>query len=149
MAHAQAESHGETLLELGPYVQSESHGETLLELGPRSTVYVRSDGIAFPCSNCMSNKAFGGWSVREHPFEDVWEGGFDAIRSFSFADFALCKLCPVENAGVWCQFRCPPLSQNVTGINNGCGATEYLRMFMLKAHAFWENRRSEGIRLRL
>ena len=113
----------------------------------RSLVYVNSSGDVYPCSNCMSGSLYRAGNVIERPFQDIWETGFDAFRQISFADHTVCNECPVQRAGIWCQFRCPPLAQNVSRDQQGCGATEYVRLFMLRAGAFWEERRTAGVRL--
>jgi len=115
----------------------------------RSTVYVASDGSVYPCTNCMSANLFCGGNIRSNAFEKIWAGGFQDIRKIGFQEYTVCQQCPVDAAGAWCQFRCPPLAKNITGNTVGCGATEYLQKFMLKAHNFWEERRSKGIKLRL
>jgi len=113
----------------------------------RSLVYVNSVGDVFPCSNCMSGGLYRAGSVVDQPFAEIWANGFDEFRCITFDDHNGCQECPVHNAGIWCQFRCPPLAQNVSRNQKGCGATEYLRLFMLRAGAFWEERRKAGVRL--
>lgn len=113
----------------------------------RSLAYVNSVGDVYPCSNCMSGGLYRAGSVVDRSFREIWADGFDDFRQITFDDHTACKECPVHNAGIWCQFRCPPLAQNVSRNLNGCGATEYLRLFMLRAGAFWEDRRRAGVRL--
>jgi radical SAM protein with 4Fe4S-binding SPASM domain len=113
----------------------------------RSFAYVNSSGDVFPCSNCMSSNMFRAGNVTETSFESIWRDGFAEVRRITFKDFKVCSSCPIEQENIWCQFRCPPLAQNVSGDPLACGATEYLRLFMLKAGRYWEERRRRNIRL--
>ena len=113
----------------------------------RTVAYIRSDGEVFPCSNCMSNAIYGAGNIKDGPFKKIWETGFQAFRSITFADHTICRQCPVHLEDVWCQFRCPPLAANVSGSESGCGATEYLRRFMLESHRYWEEKRKSGQKL--
>jgi len=113
----------------------------------RSVAYVRSDGEVFPCSNCMSNDMYGAGNIREKSFLEIWESGFNDFRSITFADHQVCKECPVSAADIWCQFRCPPLANNVSKDSKGCGATEYLRLFMVESDKYWKQKRQNGFRL--
>jgi AdoMet-dependent heme synthase len=115
----------------------------------RSMAYVTSAGDVYPCSNCMSTRMFRGGNIRERSFSDIWESGFDSFRGITFDQHTPCAKCPVAAADIWCQFRCPPLAANVSHDLLGCGATDYLKMFMLRANAYWEARRQKGIRLTL
>jgi radical SAM protein with 4Fe4S-binding SPASM domain len=115
----------------------------------RSTAYVNAAGDVYPCSNCQSAQMFRGGNLKEQSFKEIWEEGFDAFRSITFEQYEVCHQCPVAQANVWCQFRCPPLAMNVSQDILGCGATEYLRLFMVKAHQYWEQRRRDGTRLSL
>lgn len=113
----------------------------------RSLVYINSEGDVFPCSNCMSGSHYCAGNILEHPFREIWESGFTEFRGITFDDHSACQTCAVKQADIWCQFRCPPLAINLTGDPRGCGATDYLRQFMLRAGAFWEERRQKGVRL--
>lgn len=113
----------------------------------RSVVYVNSAGDVYPCSNCMSNEAYRAANLIERSFAEVWETGFDAFRAHTFDDHDDCATCPVAAADLWCQFRCPPLATNVSGREDGCGATEYLRAFMLLAGRYWQHRQDNNVRL--
>jgi radical SAM protein with 4Fe4S-binding SPASM domain len=115
----------------------------------RSFAYVRSNGDVFPCSNCMSADMFAGGNIREAGFGDVWRHGFDEFREISFDDFHVCDTCPVKKAGIWCQFRCPPVAHNISGNLHGCGASDYTKQFMLATTDFWRRRREEGLKLTL
>lgn len=115
----------------------------------RSVVYVNSQGKVYPCSNCMSNDIYEAASITEKPFRRIWEEDFGNFRKITFDDYASCNTCAVKNAGIWCQFRCPPLAQNVSQSETGCGATEYLREFMLRSNAYWDARRRAGYTLSL
>lgn len=115
----------------------------------RSVAYIDSSGNVYPCSNCMSNGIYRAGNVTETSFSEIWSNGLDEFRSKLFADHSGCQTCPVQMGEVWCQFRCPPLAANVSGDELGCGATEYLRLFMLKAHQYWNARRVGGYRLKL
>jgi radical SAM protein with 4Fe4S-binding SPASM domain len=115
----------------------------------RSVVYINSQGKVYPCSNCMSNSMYEAGSVREKPFKDIWEENFSAFREITFADYEVCESCAVKQQGIWCQFRCPPLARNVSRSETGCGATDYLRRFMVLSNAYWEARRRAGYQLRL
>jgi radical SAM protein with 4Fe4S-binding SPASM domain len=115
----------------------------------RSIAYVNSAGDVFPCSNCMSNRMFPGGNLREKSFAEIWSEGFDSFRQITFDQHEVCSSCPVNHAGVWCQFRCPPLASNISGDPLGCGATEYLKLFMVRAHQYWEDRRANSVRLTL
>jgi len=115
----------------------------------RSVVYVNSSGEVYPCSNCMSNNAYKAGNIVECSFKQVWDEGFNEFRSIVFDDFNRCKSCAVHQNDIWCQFKCPPLSMNVTGSPNECGATEYLRIFMLRANEYWTTRKNQGFKLNL
>ncbi|UVC17054.1 radical SAM/SPASM domain-containing protein [Mesorhizobium onobrychidis] len=115
----------------------------------RSVVYVNSQGKVYPCSNCMSNDIHQASSITEKPFHQIWEEDFDNFRKITFDDYESCSTCAVKANGIWCQFRCPPLALNVSGSETGCGATEYLREFMLRSNAYWEERRRSGYKLSL
>lgn len=113
----------------------------------RSVAYIRSDGEVFPCSNCMSNGMYGAGNIREFGFKQIWETGFENFRSITFKDHRVCAECPVNAADIWCQFRCPPLAHNISGDQKGCGATEYLRKFMIESDNYWKEKRRNGYRL--
>ncbi|TWG25023.1 MULTISPECIES: radical SAM/SPASM domain-containing protein [Geobacillus] len=115
----------------------------------RSIVYVNSAGDVYPCSNCMANGMYKAGNLREKSFKEIWEDGFSQFRSITYDDFQVCQTCNVYKEGIWCQFRCPPLAKNVSNDERGCGATEYIRAFMLKTDAYWRERQEENIRLTL
>lgn len=113
----------------------------------RSVAYVSSSGDVFPCTNCMSAGSYKAGNISGKPFMEIWRDGFAEVRSIEFRDYLVCATCPVNQHGIWCQFRCPPLAQNLTGSVYGCGATEYLRLFMLKTNEYWEDRRRRNLKL--
>lgn len=113
----------------------------------RSVVYIASDGNVYPCSNCMSNSSYVAGNLNNDSLKNIWEQGFDAFRKISFNDYENCKSCAVNHEGIWCQFRCPPLARNVSGNELGCGATDYLKKFMLVSNRYWEERREKNIKL--
>ncbi|MCM1973886.1 radical SAM/SPASM domain-containing protein [Streptomyces sp. G1] len=115
----------------------------------RSVVYVNSRGDVYPCSNCMSGQLHRAGNLAERSFADIWESGFDAFRDIRFSDHTVCGSCPVAAEDIWCQFRCPPLARNLTGDPKGCGATEYLQEFMLRAGRYWRERKQRDVRLTL
>ncbi|MGW0911395.1 radical SAM/SPASM domain-containing protein [Streptomyces sp. NPDC002784] len=115
----------------------------------RSVVYVNSRGDVYPCSNCMSGQLHRAGNLAERSFADIWETGFDAFRDIRFSDHTVCGSCPVAAEDLWCQFRCPPLARNLTGDPTGCGATEYLQEFMLRAGRYWRERKRRDVRLTL
>nr|WP_223189349.1 radical SAM protein [Streptomyces sp. TRM68416] len=115
----------------------------------RSVVYVNSRGDVYPCSNCMSGQLHKAGNIAERPFAGIWESGFDEFRDIRFSDHTVCGTCPVAAEDIWCQFRCPPLARNLTGDAQGCGATEYLQEFMLRAGRYWRDRRKRDVRLTL
>lgn len=115
----------------------------------RSLVYINSSGDVYPCSNCMSSAMYAGGNLHNSSFKEVWEQGFDEFRNILFAQYDVCNSCDVNKVDAWCQFRCPPLSYNVSKDIHGCGATDYLKLFMLKSHAYWEARKSQNIKLTL
>lgn len=115
----------------------------------RSVVYINSAGEVFPCSNCMSNSVYKAGNVTNGSFVDIWREGFADFRNITFADYHVCQNCDVNKEDIWCQFRCPPLAQNVSGDEKGCGATEYLRLFMLRSNQYWKKRREKGYTLSL
>lgn len=115
----------------------------------RTFVYINSSGNVYPCSNCMSNNMFMAGNLREHSFKHIWENGFDEFRSITYNDFQACASCEVYQSDIWCQFRCPPLAQNVSKDPKGCGATDYIRQFMLKTNAYWQERKEKEIKLTL
>lgn len=115
----------------------------------RTVVYVNSQGKVYPCSNCMSNGMYEAASIRDKPFKAIWEDNFSGFRKITFDAFESCATCAVRQQGIWCQFRCPALAKNVSRSEVGCGATEYLRQFMVLSNAYWEARRNAGYQLRL
>lgn len=115
----------------------------------RSVAYVASDGRVFPCSNCMSNSSYCAGDLNQASFKEIWSNGFHEFRTMTFDDYQMCKSCPVHQNDIWCQFRCPPLAKNVSGNELGCGATEYLQLFMQASHNYWMERKREGKSLSL
>jgi len=114
----------------------------------RSITYINSAGDVYPCSNCMSAELFKAGNIRDKSFKEIWDTGFSEIRNIKFKDYNVCISCPVNKEDIWCQFRCPPLSYNNNGGNiKGCGATEYLKLFMLKSSAYWRDREKQGKKL--
>jgi len=113
----------------------------------RSVVYVNSQGVVYPCSNCMSNKIYTAGNITKKTFKEIWNEGFSEFRKITFNDFDKCNSCAVHQEGIWCQFRCPPLSVNNTGNELECGATEYLQLFMLKSNQYWKEKKSKGFEL--
>jgi radical SAM protein with 4Fe4S-binding SPASM domain len=120
---------------------------TNMEKCGRSTVYFNSAGEVFPCSNCMSNRSYRAGSLREKNFQEIWDNGFEEFRKITFSDFNACSTCRVQEAGIWCQFRCPPLSQNISKSATHCGATAYLKDFMIRSTLYWRERQARGIHL--
>lgn len=115
----------------------------------RTVVYVSSNGDVYPCSNCMASHRYGAGNLDERPFVDIWSSGFDEFRDITFDDYDACRSCEVAQVGTWCQFRCPPLSSNLHGDEKVCGATEYLKQFMLLTEKYWRERKQKNITLRL
>jgi radical SAM protein with 4Fe4S-binding SPASM domain len=115
----------------------------------RSVAYISSNGSVFPCSNCMSNSCYLAGNVKEQDFKTIWETGFAEFRKITFESHEVCNSCEVHKQDIWCQFRCPPLAKNVSKSEDGCGATEYLRIFMLEANKYWQERKQQGFRLSL
>lgn len=115
----------------------------------RSMAYINSAGDVYPCSNCMAGNLYKGGNLRDHSFAEIWETGFDAFREITFDQYKVCDSCPVNEAGIWCQFRCPPLATNISRNPLGCGATDYLKLFMVRAHHYWEMRKQKRIKLTL
>ena len=113
----------------------------------RSVTYVASNGDVYPCSNCMSNNMYVAGNLNDTSLKDIWENGFSEFRKISFNDYKDCTLCPVQIEGVWCQFKCPPLAHNVSQNELGCGATEYLKKFMIMSNQYWEERKRNKIKL--
>ncbi|OYD06345.1 radical SAM/SPASM domain-containing protein [Paludifilum halophilum] len=115
----------------------------------RSFVYINSSGNVYPCSNCMSNGMYKAGNLREDSFRNIWKDGFDDFRSITFDEFEVCQSCEVYQSDIWCQFRCPPLARNVSKDLRGCGATDYIRQFLLKTDAYWKERKEKNIKLTL
>jgi radical SAM protein with 4Fe4S-binding SPASM domain len=115
----------------------------------RTTVYVSSNGDVYPCSNCMGAHRYAAGNVTDRPFAEIWRQGFDDFRDITFDDYDACRTCDVAKLGTWCQFRCPPLSANLHGDELVCGATEYLKEFMLRTEIYWRQRRADKVPLRL
>lgn len=103
------------------------------EMSGRMMAYVNSQGDVFPSSNYASEGRCLAGNVRVNKFESIWSTGFDLVRTTNFSDFD-CKNCEVAQKGVWCQFRCRSLSENIYGIPTKCGATEHLKKFMILSH---------------
>jgi len=115
----------------------------------RSVAYINASGDVFPCTNCQAARMYKAGNVRDTSFQEIWENGFSKWRTISFDDWHECASCPVQQAGVDCQFRCPPLSRTTTGNDSSCSASPYMKDFMLRTHAYWETRREEGATLSL
>lgn len=115
----------------------------------RSVAYIASNGDVYPCSNCMANGMHVGGNLDETPFMEIWRNGFDEIRQITFDDHKVCGACPVKKKNIWCQFRCPPLAINNQGSPDGCGATEYVREFMLRVHEYFRQLKQRDARLTL
>ena len=111
--------------------------------------YVASNGDIYPCSNTMSDQEYRAGNIQTVTFPEVWEHGFRDYRAIHYEDFAGCAKCPVQERGIWCQFRCPSLSRNVHGDPQVCGATDYIKQFMLLCDNYWKERETKGMRLRL
>ena len=95
----------------------------------------------------MSNNMYVAGNLNDTSLKDIWENGFSEFRKISFNDYKDCTLCPVQIEGVWCQFKCPPLAHNVSQNELGCGATEYLKKFMIMSNQYWEERKRNKIKL--
>ncbi|HLZ69104.1 MAG TPA: radical SAM protein [Dehalococcoidia bacterium] len=115
----------------------------------RSVAYINAAGEVYPCTNCQSAVMYRGGNLRERSFKEIWDTGFRDFRTIHFSDFKDCNTCPVAAADVWCQFRCPPVAMNLTRNPLGCGATEYMKLFMLKAHRYWQEFQRSGKKLAL
>jgi radical SAM protein with 4Fe4S-binding SPASM domain len=115
----------------------------------RSVVYVNSAGDVYPCSNCMSNEMYRAGNIKERGFKEIWRDEFKDIRKIVFDDHHICESCEVNKANIWCQFRCPPLAKNVSLYGQGCGATDYLKEFMLRSAEYWTERSMKNIKLTL
>jgi radical SAM protein with 4Fe4S-binding SPASM domain len=115
----------------------------------RSVAYINAAGEVYPCTNCQSAMLYRAGNLRQQSFREIWEHGFDAFRRIQFSDFKDCATCPVAAVDPWCQFRCPPLATNLTRDPLGCGATEYLRLFMVKAQDYWQDFSRQGKKLAL
>lgn len=115
----------------------------------RTMTYVSSNGDVYPCSNCMASHRYGAGNLHEKSFREIWDGGFDEFRGITFDDFSACQTCDVAKVDAWCQFRCPPLSANLHGDDLVCGATEYLRLFMVRTEQYWRQRQNNQIKLHL
>lgn len=117
--------------------------------GGRSIVYVASNGDVYPNSNSMSNEEYLAGNLFAADFSAIWTDGFRSFREITYDKFKGCATCPVAKAGIWCQFRCPSLSKNITSDPLQCGATDYLKEFMLRCDEYWRLRELNGARLRL
>jgi len=113
--------------------------------GARSMAYVTSSGDVYPTSNLMSNGMHCGGNIDEQSFQEIWNSGFKDYRNIRFSDFKQCSSCPVFKAGIWCQFRCQALAKNASGDALGCGATDYLKAFMLKSKEYWDLRERQNL----
>jgi radical SAM protein with 4Fe4S-binding SPASM domain len=115
----------------------------------RSVAYINSQGFVYPCSNCMSNDMYRAGNIRDRDFKDIWDNDFSKFRDISYTDYQSCQSCDVFKDDIWCQFRCPPLALNVSGSELGCGATAYLRRFMIMSNAYWRKRELDGFTLKI
>ena len=120
-----------------------------VEMSGRMMAYVTSGGDVYPSSNFASESRECAGNLRGRTFADIWESEFQATRATSFADFKDCAECPVAKAGIWCQFRCRVLSENLHGDPNRCGATDHQKAFMLRTHDFGLRLEQGGQRLEL
>lgn len=113
----------------------------------RFIVYVTSHGEVYPSSNYASHGRELAGSLRDSSFEKIWQTGFSKSRNSHFTDFKACADCPVQKKGIWCQFRCRSLSENIHGDSFVCGATEHIKDFMIKTDEYYLKLRAEGRRL--
>ncbi|HDR7888519.1 TPA: radical SAM protein [Bacillus toyonensis] len=113
----------------------------------RSLVYINSAGEVYPCSNCMSNSMYKAGNLENFSFKEIWTNGFRDFREITFDQYEICNNCDINKEDIWCQFRCPPLSHNVSKNIKGCGATDYLKIFMMKTHKYWADREKQNIKL--
>ena len=92
-----------------------------------SLVYVQSDGEVFPCTTCSSAQKYGAGNIRDRSFAEIWNHGFDAIRSIGFDDFKSCSSCDLSASPYFCTSRCPVTSEVYTGDPLACGSTPFLQ----------------------
>lgn len=92
-----------------------------------SLVYIQSDGEIFPCTTCSSTQKYGAGNIRETSFSEIWNNGFDAIRSIHFDDFKGCHSCDLSTSPYFCTSRCPVTSEVYTGDPLQCGSTPFLK----------------------
>lgn len=115
----------------------------------RMIAYVNSVGDVYPSSNFASHNRDCAGNIHEADFHTLWKTGFVNVRSTWFVDFKDCANCPLEKAGVWCQFRCRSLSENIHGDPLVCGATPHLKNFILMSHQINLEMKNRGLQLEL
>lgn len=107
-----------------------------VEMSGRMMAYVTSVGDVFPSSNFAAENREWAGNLRDRPFTEIWKSGFTHARESTFAQFKDCAVCPVAKAGIWCQFRCRSISENLHGDPKRCGATEHIKSFMVFLNDF-------------
>lgn len=99
--------------------------------GGRLITYIQADGTVYPCSNCASAGLFPAGNIRQKSFKELWQESFREIRAIYWNSFSGCNRCKLNELGITCEFRCPPLSKVLRKDPFECGASSYLKKWML------------------
>ncbi|PZF71764.1 radical SAM protein [Taibaiella soli] len=112
-------------------------------------VYVNSSGDVYPDSSCLDYEDFIGGSLYDLSFFDIWTNAFKELRKNSFTDFKGCDKCPINVSGIHCNFRDYGLSQNLHGDPFYCGASDYIKLMILRCAEYWKEKDDKGYKLKL
>jgi radical SAM protein with 4Fe4S-binding SPASM domain len=99
----------------------------------RGNCYVNSAGDVYPCTTCSGNNVLCGGSLQLSSFADLWENPDWEIRQITWDNFKkTCEGCPINDDKYFCTGRCPGSSSVHTGRLDGCGASEFQRLSVLR-----------------
>lgn len=100
----------------------------------RGLVYITSDGVVYPCSNCSASKILSGGNVHERSFADIWADNSWPIRGITWHTFLekTCVDCPINDDSYFCTGRCPSSAYALTGALDGCGVSDFQRESIMR-----------------
>lgn len=93
-------------------------------------VYVASDGQVYPDNFYAGDGLYPAGRLGDRPFDEIWGRIRDLVNDSNYASFD-CTGCPVDAAGIFCDFKSAALSLYLHGKPNVCGATEVEKAAML------------------
>jgi MoaA/NifB/PqqE/SkfB family radical SAM enzyme len=104
--------------------------ETGLNYQGNFFVYVAADGVVYPDNFYAGDFLYPSGNLTEESFDVIWERVRDAVRVSNYEKFE-CAGCPVDAAGIFCDFRSAALSLRLHGKPNVCGADDTEKETML------------------